>query len=181
MSSHSDIEALIARIAKGDRQAFAMLYDATSPKLNGIALRIMRDQALADDVLRDVYVRIWHKAGQYRPNGFSPMTWLITVTRNMAVDRLRALRASGDISVSPEIAERLYDPLPKPGQLVTDEARALDMCLRELPPERANMIRRAYFEGQSYADLAEATETPERTVRMGLRRCIMQLRECLSR
>ena len=89
MTPQEEIEALIARVAMADRKAFRALYSRTSAKLFGIALRVLRDEAAAEDVLQDVYVRVWNRAGAYRSNGYSPMTWLITITRNAAIDRLR--------------------------------------------------------------------------------------------
>ena len=94
--TRSDIEDLILRVAQGNRAAFQTLYDATSAKLFGIALRVLKDRTEAEEALQEVYVKIWHNAGRYEVNGLSPMTWLITLARNTAVDRLRKLRRSGD-------------------------------------------------------------------------------------
>lgn len=183
MTPQEEIEALIARVAMGDRRAFRALYDRTSAKLFGVACRVLRDEAQAEEVLQEVFLRIWDRAGRYRANGYSPMTWLITVTRNAAIDRLRSLRNAGKATEPIEIAERLYDPSPGPEtqSVMRDEARALDLCLRELPPERADMVRRAYLEGRSYRDLAEADGVNLNTLRTWLRRSLIQLRECLSR
>ena len=85
----AEIEDLIARIAMGDRAAFRSLYDRTAAKLFGVCLRVLNDRALAEEALQDVYCKIWARAGQYRVNGFSPMTWLITLARNAAIDRRR--------------------------------------------------------------------------------------------
>ena len=109
MTTRADIENLIARVAQGDRAAFKALYGATSAKLFGIALRVLRDEAAAEDVLQDVYVRVWNRAGAYRSNGYSPMTWLITITRNAAIDRLRKARREGVAQEPVEIAERLLE------------------------------------------------------------------------
>ncbi|KUF12255.1 sigma-70 family RNA polymerase sigma factor [Pseudoponticoccus marisrubri] len=182
MSAQEEIEALIARVAMGDRKAFRTLYDRTSAKLFGIALRVLKEQGPAEEVLQEVYIRIWNRAGQYRVNGYSPMTWLITITRNAAIDRLRKARAAG-VAVEPvEIAERLYDPQPGPESqsVMRDEARALQACLGELPADRAEMVRRAYLQGHTYAEIAEAAGAKLNTIRTWLRRSLMQLRECLS-
>ena len=96
----ADVEALLARVALGDRDAFSALYDATSAKLLGIALRILRDRDAAEDALQDAFVKIWHKADSYSANGLSPMTWLITVARNTAIDRLRTRRETSAVFVS---------------------------------------------------------------------------------
>ena len=92
MTLQEEVENLIVRVAMGDRVAFARLYDRTSAKLFGVCLRVLDDRAEAEEVLQEVFVTVWNKADSYRINGYSPMTWLITVTRNRAVDRRRALR-----------------------------------------------------------------------------------------
>ncbi|WP_284266955.1 sigma-70 family RNA polymerase sigma factor, partial [Roseicyclus amphidinii] len=93
MTDQEHLEGLIARVAMGDRAAFSALYAATSAKLFGICLRILKDRSLAEEALQEVYVKLWHRADRYRVTGHSPMTWLITVARNHAIDRLRAAPA----------------------------------------------------------------------------------------
>ncbi len=182
MTPQEEIEALIARVAMGDRRAFRLLYNRTGPKLFGVALRVLKQDALAEEVLQEVFLRIWNRAGQYRANGYSPMTWLITVTRNAAIDRLRRARSGGEVAPVEE-ADLLADPAPGPEAqtIANEEARRLHMCLRELPPDRAAMVRGAYLDGLTYAEIAAASDTKLNTVRTWLRRSLMQLRECLSR
>ncbi|MDU8911142.1 sigma-70 family RNA polymerase sigma factor [Aestuariicoccus sp. MJ-SS9] len=182
MTAQTDIEDLIARVAMGDRGAFRSLYDRTSAKLFGVCLRVLSDPAEAEEALQESFVRIWDKAGQYRVNGFSPMTWLITLARNVAIDRRR--RLSGAARPAPiEAADLVADTAPGPERqaMARAEAAQLAECLRELPPDRAAMVRRAYLDGDTYAMLAEATGVKLNTVRTWLRRSLMQLRECLSR
>ncbi|KAA8609524.1 RNA polymerase subunit sigma [Salipiger aestuarii] len=183
-TSHIEIEDLISRIAMGDRTAFRTLYGRTSAKLFGVCLRVLDDRALAEEALQEAYAKIWTRAGQYRVNGYSPMTWLITLARNTAVDRRRARDAGGRRRTSPiDAADLIADPAPGAAQQAEarGEARALHLCMSELPPERAEMVRRAYLDGATYAELADATGTKLNTVRTWLRRSLMQLRECLSR
>jgi RNA polymerase sigma-70 factor (ECF subfamily) len=182
MDGVEEIEALIARVAMGDRDAFRTLYARTSAKLYGVALRVSGEAPLAEEALQDVFVKVWDRAGQYRANGYSPMTWLVTITRNAAIDRLRSARAAGEAAPVSE-AELVADTGrgPEASAIAGDAARALDLCLRELPPDRAAMVRAAYLHGASYTDIARATETRRNTVRTWLRRSLMQLRECLSR
>ncbi|WGW03288.1 sigma-70 family RNA polymerase sigma factor [Tropicibacter oceani] len=182
MTAQEEIEELIARVSMGDRKAFEALYGRTSAKLFGVCLRVLKSRALAEEVLQEVFLRIWNRAGQYRANGYSPMTWLITVTRNAAIDRLRAqARQGGGVDLA-ELTDRLSDPGPGPEAqtLARDQARILNECLAELPPDRAEMVRGAYLDGASYADLAAATGIKLNTVRTWLRRSLIQLRECLS-
>ncbi len=77
MTTAADIEAMIARMALGERAAFGTLFDATPAKLFGLVLRVLKDRAEADDVLQDVYIKVWQNAGRYASNGFSPISWLV--------------------------------------------------------------------------------------------------------
>nr|WP_274705682.1 sigma-70 family RNA polymerase sigma factor [Salipiger pentaromativorans] len=167
----------------GDRAAFRLLYDRTAAKLFGVCLRVLNDRALAEEALQDVYCKIWARAGQYRVNGFSPMTWLITLARNAAIDRRRRNGGPGRAAAPIDAADLIADPAPGPAQHAEAraEARALAVCLDELPPDRAEMVRRAYLDGDTYAELSAATGVKLNTVRTWLRRSLMQLRECLSR
>ncbi|MCX7644989.1 MAG: sigma-70 family RNA polymerase sigma factor [Rhodobacteraceae bacterium] len=178
MADREEIEALIARVALGDRAAFRALYAATSAKLNGLLIRILKDEAEAEDVLQDVYVKIWHNAGRYAANGLSPMTWLITLARNAAIDRLRARpRPPGEPPAD------TADPAPGPeaAAIAAGEARRIAACLGELAPERAAAVRGAYLDGLSYEALARRHGVPLNTMRTWLRRSLIRLRECLSR
>lgn len=179
MTTQDDIETMIARISMGDRAAFSALYDATSAKLFGVCLRVLKDRTDAEEVLQDVFVRIWHKAGTYRANGYSPMTWLITVARNLAIDRLRRRKAPArDVDDMHDLADA--GPTPEAEAIRSDDAARLDACLDELEPDRADAVRGAYLDGDSYQDLAERFGVPLNTMRTWLRRSLLKLRDCLS-
>ncbi len=181
IAAQDEIEDLLARIAMGDRKSFRELYSRTSPKLFGICLRVLRDRAEAEEALQDVYLRIWDKADLYRANGYSPMTWLITIARNISVDHRRRKKLPDSDRL--DAAEQLADETPGPETLtiMRDAADQLRQCLQELPPDRASMVQSAYLDGETYSDLAKATGVNLNTVRTWLRRSLMQLRECLSR
>lgn len=178
--SADEIEALILRAAEGDRDAFAALYAATSAKLTGVAYRILQDRAVAEDAVQDAYVKIWHNAGRYRVTGHSPMTWLITIARNTAIDRRRKQRVAVPI-------DSMAEMLPAPGgagesaAMARSEAARIAACLQELPADRADAVRGAYLNGDSYAELATRHKVPVNTMRTWLRRSLIRLRECLSR
>lgn len=170
----------MARIQLRDRAAFSELYAATSAKLFGVCLRVLKDRAMAEDVLQEVYVRIWDKADRYRVTGHSPMTWLITLTRNLAIDRLRGAgqRPAGLDEVGPVVSAA---PGPEAQVVAADEARRIALCLDELEPSRAAAVRGAYLEGNTYAELAERFGVPLNTMRTWLRRSLISLKACLSR
>lgn len=180
ITPQEEIETLLARVDLGDRQAFQDLYARTSAKLFGICLRVLTDKDEAEDVLQEVYIRIWHKAGLYQSNGYSPMTWLITIARNLSIDRLRKRpkNQTGD-----DALDFAPDPRPNPEAtlVAASESRKLSGCLGELQPTHAEMIRRAYLDGDSYAHLADAFGVKLNTVRTWLRRGLMAVRECLER
>lgn len=180
MSDRDHLEQLIARVALRDRAAFSELYRATSAKLFGICLRVLVDRPKAEEALQEVYVKIWNRADRYRVTGHSPMTWLITVARNHAIDRLRA---QGPATVELDEVAPMAAPGPTPEQsaIAADEARRIASCLDELPADRADAVRGAYLEGQSYKDLAERNAVPLNTMKTWLRRSLLTLKECLSR
>lgn len=180
MTSRDAIEHMIQRIALGDRAAFSSLYDATSAKLFGVCLRVLSDRSEAEDVLQETYVRIWNKADTYSVTGHSPMTWLITIARNLAIDRLRTRSVSmRDINEAVDIP----DDRPGPEALAVrrSERAAIEYCLEELDTDRANAVKRAYLHGDTYKDLARRYDVPLNTIRTWLRRSLMTLKDCLTR
>ncbi|WP_290684554.1 MULTISPECIES: sigma-70 family RNA polymerase sigma factor [unclassified Haematobacter] len=180
-STRSEIGELILRVALRDRLAFDGLYGATSAKLFGTCLRVLKDRAEAEEVLQEVFIKIWLKADRFAVTGQSPMTWLIAVARNQAIDRLRKRReAASDLE---DGALEISDPAPGPEAraVASGQRRQLDGCLDELEAGRAEAVCAAYLEGRSYAELAAHHDVPLNTMRTWLRRSLMQLKECLQR
>lgn len=172
-----EIEALIARVALGDRAAFSRLYDASSGKLFAVCLRVLGQRAAAEDIMQDAYVKIWKNAGRYQATGHSPMSWLITIARNTAIDRLRTQRhdhETGDYLPA-------SGPTPEQSAVAASQARRIVQCLDELDADRRRAIKGAYLGGESYKDLSERFDVPLNTMRTWLRRGLAALRECMSR
>ncbi|WP_151720148.1 sigma-70 family RNA polymerase sigma factor [Gemmobacter serpentinus] len=180
-SVRPEITDLILRVALRDRVAFDRLYAATSAKLFGTCLRILKDRAEAEDVVQEVFIGIWLKADRFAVTGQSPMSWLIAIARNRAIDRLRMRR--GVLTALDDDAIEVRDPTPGPEAqaVAAGERRALDGCLDELEAGRADAVRAAYLDGDSYADLAARHAVPLNTMRTWLRRSLMRLKECLQR
>jgi RNA polymerase sigma-70 factor (ECF subfamily) len=179
ITSSNDIAELIARTALRDRAAFRDLYQRTSAKLFGVSLRILRDRSEAEEALQEVYVKIWQRADRYVAGSYSPISWLVAVARNHALDTLRARKPiSDDIDVALEIA----DLGPDPEQAAVDggERMRIDACLGELESDKAEAVRGAYLDGFSYDELAARHNVPLNTMRTWLRRSLIKLRECLS-
>lgn len=182
MATRADIESWLAKLPLGDRAAFNALYDATSAKLFGVILRVLKDRAASEEVLQEVFVKIWRNAARYQANGLSPMSWLITIARNAALDRLRK-RKSAAAEASETLEDTLADPAPGPEALAIQAAgrAALVACFGELDEDRSAAVRGAYLDGLSYAELAERHDVPLNTMRTWLRRSLIKLRECLTR
>jgi len=175
----AEIADLIARCALRDRQAFRTLYGRTSAKLYGVTLRILRNRSEADEALQEVYVKIWQRADRYVPGGYSPISWLVAVARNHALDVLRARRPeSDDIDLALGVADA--GPTPEQAALQRAERSRIDDCLGQLEAARADAVRGAYLAGYSYEELATRYEVPLNTMRTWLRRSLLKLRECLS-
>lgn len=180
MTTPADIEAMIAQVALRDRSAFSALYDATSAKLFGVCLRVLNNRAEAEEVLQEVYIRIWHKADSYTVTGHSPMTWLITLARNLSIDRLRKRKTkTKPIDEAAELADDR--PGPEAEAIASSERAQIEACMTELDPRHAEAVKRVYLEGETYNDLAEAQNVPLNTMRTWLRRSLLKLRECLTR
>lgn len=180
LASSSEISKLLARVAGGDRQAFAQLYDATAPKLYGIILRILRRRDEADEVVQDVYVKIWQRAGDFDPARASPITWMASIARNRALDEARRSRVA---TVSDDgILDRVPDPARSALGAVEagEERRRLEICLDRLEGDRGSLVRLAYLDGLSRQDLADRFGQPVGTIKTWLHRSLKQLRDCLG-
>lgn len=183
MTSSNEVADLMAdllgRVGLRDRAAFEQLYQVASPKLFGICLRILKDRAEAEDALQEIFVKIWHSADRYAAAIASPQAWLNTVARNHAIDTLRARKpGGGELDAAQQMADDA--PTPEDSAITASEGRRIDICLDALNPPRAEAVRRAYVEGDSYTELAERFSVPLNTMRSWLRRSLLQLRECLS-
>jgi RNA polymerase sigma-70 factor (ECF subfamily) len=173
--------SLLAATARRDRAAFARLYHQSSPKLFGVALRIVRREDWAEDVLQECYVRIWDRAGDYREGLASPMTWMASIVRNRCLDWLRRPR----FEISDEdgaIAEATASGDPEPLQDLerSDEARAIARCLAGLDAKHRQAIFLAFYEGRSHSELAAQMREPLGTVKTWVRRGLMRLKACLQ-
>jgi RNA polymerase sigma factor (sigma-70 family) len=156
----------------------------TSAKLFGICLRICGNRASAEDVLQTVFLRVWDKAGQFDPERASPVTWLATIARNAAIDWERSVagRPVAAAMLTDGIAETVADAAPRADAVMIgaeNDAR-LHHCLDTLEARTKLCIRAAFFEGLTYADLAEREEVPLGTVKSWIRRGLLRLKDCLG-
>jgi len=176
-----DLDRLIAKSANGDRAAFARLYDASAAKLYGVALRILRREDWAEEVLQECYVSIWAHARDYRPATAAPMTWMTSIVRNRCLDWLR--RPAFEVAdVEGTIAENAESPNAGPLARLEDalEAKALARCLGELEGKQRQAIALAFYDGLSHSELASHLREPLGTVKTWVRRGLLRLKSCLE-
>ncbi len=179
---NEQLKELLAACVLHDRRAFAQLYQMSSAKLYGVIVRILNREEWAQDCLQEVFIKVWHNAKDYRPYIASPMTWMMTIARNQALDLLRKRRREvlqDNPGSLPE--ERDSDPPPLEKLQQTDEGRRLNTCLEQLQEQQRQIIALAYFKGLTHEELARQTDTPLGTVKTWIRRGLEQLKRCLER
>ena len=180
MLTPAELIWLLASVAKGDEAAFERLYAATRAELFGVVLRILRRQDLAEEVVQEAYVKIWNSAGQFNPSLASPITWMVSIARNRAIDvvRKRSEASIEDEPVAMEVASDIPDPLAR--REMTEELKRILECIGQLDPERQKLVLLAYYNGWSREQLSEKFNTPLNTVKTWLRRSMIEIRGCLG-
>jgi RNA polymerase sigma-70 factor, ECF subfamily len=176
-----DIASLLTRVAQRDVGAFETVYTATSAKLYGIILRILRRRDLADEIMQEVYVKIWDRAADFDATRASPITWLSTIARNRALDELRK-RQPVSIEDTPEALDVASgEPHPLAALEQSQDVQRLMACLDKLDPKRREIVMLAYLQGASREELSQKFGHPVATIKTWLHRSLVQLKECLSR
>jgi RNA polymerase sigma-70 factor (ECF subfamily) len=182
-SGSEKLELLLTRIAASkDEAAFAELYSATKGKLFSTVLRIVKRRDCAEEILQDVYVRIWHHANSYRSSSASPMTWMITIARNLSIDMVRKLgweshcddsmllELPADSPTALEIIESSEDQ-----QATIRQRRDIITALQSLSPMRRDLVIAAYIHGESREQLSKRTGVPVNTVKTWIRRALLDV------
>lgn len=175
------LEHLLSAVAGGDEAAFANLYQATSSKLLGVALRILRNRELAEEVLQEAFFKVWERAGDYNPAIAAPVTWMAAIVRNRALDeaRRRVVRPSGDESELEHLESGDEHPIAALER--AEDVERLLRCLDGLESEKKEIVRLAYLDGMSREALAKRFDRPEGTIKTWLHRSLAQLKGCLER
>jgi len=178
--ARAELVACLFRVSRGDRPALEDLYRRTSAKLFAVCQRILSDRAEAEDVLQEVYLIVWRKAAQFDPErGLSPITWLVTIARNRALDRLRARKDRfGGMNEAAEIMDDA--PLADAALAAREMSARLAACLQGLDERAAAAIRAAFFGGYTYDDLAKRSGLPLGSMKSLIRRGLSRLKDCLS-
>lgn len=180
-AARDKLKAAMNRLARGDKAALEDVYRATSAKLFGICLRILGDEKEAEDALQDVYLTLWQRADRYDPERASPIAWLATFARNRAIDRLRTGKVRG-AAVPEDKAAAVPDGSPLTDAMLIDAEREarVHSCLEELDETPRDAIRSAFFEGRTYAELAERQDVPLGTMKSWIRRGLAKLKACME-
>ncbi len=178
------LAGLLARTALADQAAFAELYRQTSAHLYAVALRILREPAMAEETLQEAFVSVWHHAGGYSPAKSQPQTWLASIVRNRCLDRLRR-REPDTVTLTrddddPEIDLPAEGRTPVEMLLAAAEAKSVRDCVDGLEGGQKQAIALAFYQGLSHAEVALHLGQPLGTVKSWVRRGLARLKECLD-
>lgn len=172
--------------ARRDAAAFRCLYDATSAKLYGLALRILVKRELAEEALQDAFVAIWNGAGTYQAHLAAPMTWMTTIVRNKALDLLHRAGHDVELDLDPfdgDLAAALRDPgaTPIEALALSREAKALAYCMAALEGLQRQVVGLAFYHDLSHSEVAQRMALPIGTVKTWIRRSLEKLKACLAK
>ena len=180
MLMQAELVWLLAAVAKGDEFAFERLYEATRAKLYGVVLRILGRPELAEEVMQETYLKIWKAAGSFDPTLASPITWMVAMARNRAIDIVRK-KPELSLEDGPEALNVAADtPAPLARREMTEELKRLLSCLGKLDPEKQRIVLLAYYSGWSRDQLARKLDIPVNTIKTWLRRSLLEIRECME-
>jgi RNA polymerase sigma-70 factor (ECF subfamily) len=174
-----DVDALVRRVARGDARAFEQLYDELSPAVYGLARRVVRDPARAEDVAQDVFLEVWRKAARFDADLGRGKTWVMTIAHRRAVDAVRkneaAKRSDGQV-----VADEVGHDEPVEQVIQAEEQGAVRTCLETLTDLQLESVRLAYFNGYTYGEVATLLDKPLPTIKTRMRDGLIRLRDCLE-
>ena len=180
-NNSTDLAEMLSRTSQGDRQAFALLYQATSAKLFGLALRILASRDLAEEALQDAFVKIWHSADTYRADKAAVMTWMTAIVRNRCLDLLRAAPKEQGLDDTESFDDWANDDLgPMETAAARSDTKVLMQCMKQLAPLQRQAFALSYFHGLAHEQLATQLAQPLGTVKTWLRRGLETLKNCMG-
>jgi RNA polymerase sigma-70 factor (ECF subfamily) len=174
-----DVELLRA-VQRGDETALALLYDRYRSILFGLILRILHSQPEAEDVLQDVFIQVWQRAANFDETRGKPFTWLVTMARSRAIDRLRVLNSRGRTvtEAAREVVDEVSDAVVD--TMRSEQSAIVRSALAQLSEEQRRTLFLAYFEGLTQSEIAERLGEPLGTVKTRMRTGTIKLREILA-
>ncbi len=184
MSTNAELAALLSRVALRDRAAFEQVYRATSAHLLAVAFRILNQRERAEEVLQEAFMNVWNSAGSFNASVATPMTWLINVVRNKAIDAHRSGRAerASTVELDDAISDTLAEDALGPVQLLERNFARLkiDACMAELSASQRQALALAYYSGLVHTEIAASLGAPLGTAKAWVRRGLDRLRGCLD-
>ncbi|MPY99390.1 MAG: sigma-70 family RNA polymerase sigma factor [Actinophytocola sp.] len=177
-SGHHD---LMSRVARGDEQAFAELYDLLAERVYGLVLRVMRDPAQSEEVTQEVFVDLWRTASRFQAERGSVTSWAMTIAHRRAVDRVRSAQSTVDRETRMAAGQQ-DTPFDSVADEVTNrfEQRQVRQCLDTLTELQRESVGLAYYQGYTYGEVATLLDTPLGTIKTRLRDGLIRLRDCLG-
>lgn len=174
-------EDLLLRVARGDEDAFSQLYDRVAPTVWGVARRVLRDSALAEDVTQEVLVEVWRKASRFDPQRGSALAWVTTLAHRRAVDRVRSEHATArrEQLVSDRSVPAPYDEVSEQVGLQL-ERQQVRRCINTLTALQRESVLLAFYRGYTYPEVATLLDVPLGTVKTRMRDGLIRLRDCLG-
>jgi len=174
-----DFDRCLAACARGERHALQALYDHEGARLLGVARRIVRDTATAEDVVHDAFIRIWTRAASFDPARGSAQGWVYSITRHLALNAIRTGSRETQLDGPTIDALAPWHEGAENGQLWSGSAK-IYRCLEQLQPTPQRCILYAYVDGCSHAEIADLLGAPLGTVKAWIKRSLKALRECLE-
>ena len=175
------LEELLAAAARGDEQAFAELYDQTSPRVYGMALRVVRDPAQAAEVTQDIYLEVWRQSARFDADKGGVLPWLLMIAHRRAVDRVRSAQSTmvRDDKYALLHEERPYDSVSEQVQ-ISLEAQRVRKVLDDLTPAQREAVTLAYFGGYTHTEVASMLDLPIGTAKTRIRDGLIRMRAALG-
>jgi RNA polymerase sigma-70 factor (ECF subfamily) len=180
-SAEPDLQELVGRVAVGDEEAFARVYDAVAGPVLGVVRAVLRDRAQSEEVAQEVLVEVWRTAPRYRPDRGTAMNWILTLAHRRAVDRVRSAEAAAARDHKAALLDRTpeYDQVSEQveARLEREQVRR---CLRTLTEIQRQAVTLAYYRGLTYREVAQVLTLPLGTVKTRLRDGLIRLRDCME-
>lgn len=175
-------DALVERVARGDQEAFAELYDLVAPRVHSIVLRVLRDPAMAEEVTQEVMIELWRQAPRFEPGRGTVTGWASTIAHRRAIDRVRSSQSARDRDQRDHdqtLGQVRHDEVAEQVEVRLERERVAS-AMDSLRPEQRESIELAYYSGYTYREVAEVLDVPEGTIKTRIRTGLIRMRRQLE-